>query len=239
MSSWKIGYVAVAKFQGYPLWRVKIFGEVEQASGPSKFSVFCYWLHDFQRVSTQSLHDVKLKRTEALQKNNNVAKRASYEMHNDPEIYQPYLEKYRAMCKGTVYNSTDQPGHLSKYHPSKLSPDIGSQSSDLSKRLTQAQQELEAVKANLREEISSKVSDRVNNQLAQSAESNISDVSDSLMVEYSPKFDFIEKQLKSIKNSFIILEKRVKKIKSRLDDIEQEDRLNSFIFSGVKQASGC
>ena len=86
MSSWKIGYVAVAKFQGYPLWPVKIIGEVEQASGPSKFSVFCYGLHDFKTVSTHSFHDVKLKRTEALQKNNNVAKLTSYKMHNDPEI---------------------------------------------------------------------------------------------------------------------------------------------------------
>ena len=36
----------------------------------------------------------------------------------------------------------------------------------------------------------------------------------------------------------MILEKRVKKIESRLDDIEQEDKLDSFIFSGVKQAPG-
>ena len=33
MSSWKIGDVAVAKFHGYPLWPVKIIGEVKQASG--------------------------------------------------------------------------------------------------------------------------------------------------------------------------------------------------------------
>ena len=105
-------------------------------------------------------------------------------------------------------------------------------------RLTQTQQELEAVKANLRYEISCKVSDRIKNQLPHSAESIISDVYDSLMVEYSPKFDFIEKQLKSLKNSFMILEERVKKIESRLDDIEQEDRLDSLIFSGVKQAPG-
>ena len=110
-------------------------------------------MHDFQTVSTQSLHDVKLKRTEALQKTTNEAKLAFYEMDNDPEIYQPYLEKYRAKRKGTVSNSTDQPGHLSKNPPSNLSPDIGNQSSDLSIRLTQTQQELEAVKANLREEI--------------------------------------------------------------------------------------
>ena len=40
--------------------------------------------------------NVKLKRTEALQKTTNEAKLAFYEMDNDPEIYQPYLEKYRA-----------------------------------------------------------------------------------------------------------------------------------------------
>ena len=54
------------------------------------------------------------------------------------------------------------------------------------------------------------------------------------MVKYSPKFDFIEKQHKSLKRSFIILEERVKKIENRLDDIELEDRLDSLIFSGVK-----
>ena len=182
--------------------------------------------------------NVKLKRTEALQKTTNEAKLAFYEMDNDPEIYQPYLEKYRAKRKGTVSNSTNQPGHLLKNLPSHLSPDIGNQSSDLSIRLTQTQREFEAVKANLREEISRKVSDRINNQLPHSAESIISDVYDSLMVEYSPKFDFIEKQLKSLKNSFMLLEERVKKIENRLVDIEQEDRLNSLIFSGVKQALG-
>ncbi|XP_065584469.1 uncharacterized protein LOC136043481, partial [Artemia franciscana] len=36
----------------------------------------------------------------------------------------------------------------------------------------------------------------------------------------------------------MILEERVKKIESRLDDIEQENRLDSLIFSGVKQAPG-
>ena len=144
----------------------------------------------------------------------------------------------RPKRKGTVSNSTEQPGHLSKNHPSNSSPDIGNQSSDLNMRLTQTQQELEAVKANLRDEISRKVSDRIKNQLPHSAESKISDVYDSLMVEYSPKFDFIEKQLKSLKNSFMILEERVKKIESRLDDIEQENRLDSLIFSGVKQAPG-
>ena len=78
-------------------------------------------------------------------------------MDNDPDIYKPYLEKYGTKRKGTVPNSTDQPGHLSKNPLSNLSPDIGNQSSDLSIRLTQTQQELEAVKANLREEISRKV----------------------------------------------------------------------------------
>ncbi|KAK2701669.1 hypothetical protein QYM36_019687, partial [Artemia franciscana] len=45
-------------------------------------------------------------------------------------------------------------------------------------------------------------------------------------------------QLKSLKNSFMILEERVKKIESRLDDIEQEDRLDSLIFSSAKQFAG-
>ena len=97
-------------------------------------------------------------------------------MDNDPEIYLPYFENFHAKCKGTVSKSTDQPGHLPKNHPSNLSPDIGNQSFDLSIRLTQAQQELEAVKVNLRVEISRKVSDRINNQLPHSAESIISDV---------------------------------------------------------------
>ena len=36
----------------------------------------------------------------------------------------------------------------------------------------------------------------------------------------------------------MILEERVKKIENRLDKIEQEDRLDSLIFSGVKEAPG-
>ena len=161
------------------MWPVKIIGEVKQASGPAKFIVFCYGSHDFQTVSTQSLHDVKLKRTGALQKATNEAKLAFNEMDNDPEIYRPYLEKYHDKRKGTVSNSTDQPGHLLKHPPSHPCPDIGNQFSYLSIRLTQAQQELEAVKANLREEISCKVSNRINNQLSHSAGSTISDAYDS------------------------------------------------------------
>ena len=74
---YNLGQITIAKFQGYPLWPVKIIGEVKQASGPAKFIVFCYGSHDFQTVSTQSLHGVKVKRTDALQKATNKARLAS------------------------------------------------------------------------------------------------------------------------------------------------------------------
>ena len=54
-------------------------------------------------------------------------------------------------------------------------------------------------------------------------------------MEYTPKFTETEKQLKSMKSHLESLDDRMLRIERRIDDIDQDLRLNSLIFNGVKQ----
>ncbi|KAK2706897.1 hypothetical protein QYM36_014811 [Artemia franciscana] len=68
-----------------------------------------------------------------------------------------------------------------------------------------------------------------------SVENIILEVYQSIIVEYTLKFTEIEKQLKSMKSLLGSLDARILQIERRIYDIEQDSRLDSLMFNGVKQ----
>ena len=58
----------------------------------------------------------------------------------------------------------------------------------------------------------------------------------SIIVEYTPKFTEIEKQLKSMKSHLESLDDRILRIECCIDDIDQDSRVDLLMLNGVKQS---
>ena len=77
-------------------------------------------------------------------------------------------------------------------------------------------------------------SDTLNIIKAQSS-TIVSEVYSALIVEFEPKFLALSNELKFLRNQIIFLEERVKNAEQKLDMYDQDLRLDSLLFSGIKQ----
>lgn len=100
-----------------------------------------------------------------------------------------------------------------------------------------------ATKKNLSETIEKKIAEKLKSTGSTPAastakfptETMVSEIHDAIIIEFSPKFNIIEKQLKSYLHAIEILENRVTQLEAKVDDYEQEAKLDSLLFNGVKQ----
>ena len=63
----------------------------------------------------------------------------------------------------------------------------------------------------------------------------VSEVYSALIVEFEPKFLALSSELKFLRNQIIFLEERVKNAEQKLDMYDQDLRLDSLLFNGIKQ----
>jgi len=92
---------------------------------------------------------------------------------------------------------------------------------------------------------SSKILAKVNERIHSNSDckscdtdSIVNEIYDAIVLEFQPKFASLEKELSIVKNQVLLLENRIAKIEVSLDDLEQESKLDSLIFAGVKQSPG-
>ena len=71
--------------------------------------------------------------------------------------------------------------------------------------------------------------------LKEATELIVSQVFDSVTLEFNPKFAKIEHTPSSLRNQIENLEERISRIETKLDDYDQESLLDSLVFHGVKQ----
>ena len=81
------------------------------------------------------------------------------------------------------------------------------------------QAELEKTKLSLKNDIARKVAKMATG--GGSVDTIVSEVYDSIVVEYNPKFEKLEKSLKTLKTLIGNLEERINRIEMRLDDYDQ------------------
>lgn len=99
--------------------------------------------------------------------------------------------------------------------------------------------DLDTLKSSIRNDIEKEVCKKVGmSNSADMVNSIVSQIHDSILVQYSAKFDEIENKLRALQNANLALENRVEQLEARLDDIEQEKRLNQLVFHGVDHSGG-
>ena len=119
----------------------------------------------------------------------------------------------------------------------RLQADPELATSGLLGQVATVQAELEKTKLSLRNDIARKVAEMATG--GGCADTIVSEVHDSIAVEYSPKFAKLEKLLTTLKkNQIENPEERVNRIEIRLDDYDQEVLLHSPVIHDMKQQRG-
>ena len=218
----KAGGIALARFAGYPLWPVRIIETVKTATGSTKYRVFCYGSHDQQLIIDGQLVDYESNKEEASKRITKGVKKAFEELRSFPEIYLDVLKKAK-----------NQSGTNKDGSASSASADV----SGLRAQLVASEQEIAQMKENIRKDIQRKVQEKSNERGVGNfpTEIIVSEICDAITVEYTPKFLLLEKSLKGIKHQIDLLKKKVRSLENKLDDFEQEGKLDSLLFHGVKQ----
>ena len=220
--------MAVAQFKGYPLWPVRIVSITNQKESTPKFIVFCYGSHDFQTVVEANLLSYSGNYAEASKKTAKGVNHAFRECESSPDLYYQFLKKKTAKGAGADLTAS-------------------SETSAIRNQVTLAQDEVTKLKFGLVKEIEKKVQEKVvsvtgvagsSQQAALNPELIVSEIYDSITLEYNVKFEKIEKLFSSLDSQIQSLELRVATIEEKLDDYEQERLLDSLVFFGVKQDPG-
>ena len=214
--------LALAHFQGFPLWPVRVLRIVKDSKGRENFIVFCYGDHKEIRLTEKSLVSYEDNIKEASQKTGKGAKLAFEEAKNSPEIYKQ-----------------------SKSYAALEISEPASSSSQLLERIVASEDEIARTQKSMMELITEKVLEKCGDKqqksgdsLKQSCEMIISEIYASVSLEFTPKFQSILQSYKSLKAEVQGLENRVQQMESRIDDFEQEKLLDSLVFNGVKQLPG-
>ena len=213
----KLGDLFLARFAGYLLWPVRILESVPTSKGPKMYHVFCYGKkNDRQLVTSEQLVSYKDNVTEASAKKTRGVDAAFDELREHPDVYKQYLKgsNTAADCAAGLRNLVNA-----------------------------TEQDLLTTKKNLSETIEKKIAEKLKSTGSTPAastvkfptETMVSEIHDAIIIEFSPKFNIIEKQLKSYLHAIEILENRVTQLEAKVEDYEQEAKLDSLLFNGVKQ----
>lgn len=224
MTSFKQFDLALAKFAGYPLWPVRILKITKNDGKRTNYLIFCYGDHNEQIVSENNLVSYKDNIQEASTKTAKNVKHAFEELERFPDIYRSISKAFAAL------KVPDQAAALP-----------GSQSA-LFARISATEQELEKTRESIVTEITRQVSAKCGSNaksgLKDTAETIISELYKSVSLEFNPILDRIERELKMYRMQTRNLENRIEKIEVKLDDIDQENMLDSLVFNGLKQKPG-
>ena len=99
--------------------------------------------------------------------------------------------------------------------------------------------DLDTLKSNIQNDIEKEVREKVGlSNSADIIDSIVSQIHDSVLVQYSTKFDVIENKLRALQNTNLALENRIEQLETLLDDMEQEKQQNQLVFHGVEQSGG-
>ena len=79
---------------------------------------------------------------------------------------------------------------------------------------------------------------RAQSGLKDSAENIINEWYDSVSLKFNPILDCIERELKACKMQSLNLENRIETIEVKLDDMNQENNLDSLVLNSLKQKPG-
>ena len=200
--------LALASFARYPLWPVRILRSVAEKSGRFKYQVFCYGSHEVEMVLEQNLKNFESNKTEAMKKVGKGVKGAFEELALSPLVYK------------NLATSSDTTGLIER-----------------------TLKDVAVTKENMKQAIAQKVNEalKIHPSTTPSAaeiEKIIGVVHDAIILEFTPRFDRIEKDLKICQNQLELLENRVARVEAKLDDADQELRLDTLLFNGVKQPPG-
>ena len=213
--------VALAKFKNYPLWPVRIMQIGMDSHGKPTYLGFCYSSHDKFRLIDANLQKYNPK---TIYSSKPAVKKAIFELDNTPEIYETLSKTFLAL------KASDKLGSNS----------VSSSIAPIYNKLVATEAQLVKTNSDLLENITKKVTEKFNDprSLKETTELIVSQVYDSVTLEFNPKFAKIEQALSSLRTQIENLEERISRIEKKLDDYDQASLLGSLIFHGVKQLPG-
>ena len=213
--------VALAKFKNYPLWPVRILQIGKDSHGKPIYLVFCYGSHDEFRLIEANLQEYNPK---TIDSSTPAVKKAIVELDNTPEVYKTLSKIFLAL------KASDKLGSNS----------VSSSIASIYDKLVATEAQLEKTRSDLLDNITKKVTEKFKDprSLKEATELIVSQVFDSISLEFHPKFVKIEQTLSSQRNQIENLEERISRIEKKLDDYDQESLLDSLVFHGVKQLPG-